>query len=44
MAFATELFVKHKVSMEVVERIWPAVSEDEDPISGALGILEGMKW
>jgi hypothetical protein len=30
--------------MEVVERIWPAVSEDENPVSEALVILEGMKW
>ncbi len=44
VAFATELFVDHKVSMEVVERIWPAVSEDENPVSEALVILEGMKW
>ena len=44
VAFAQELFVDHKVSMEVVERIWPAVSEDENPVSEALVILEGMKW
>ena len=44
VAFAKELFIDHKVSMEVVEMVWPAVSEDENPVAEALILLKGMKW